>query len=366
MFIWSVALLIVLIGLFIGRMSRKNVIFGVKIPLPLIKDERIRKVKMIYIICYLSIMLPASSLLLLLFGEESLGMLIFTLFWIIVITILFLVANNKMRKVKEALEMEYKEESETVDKKKVAILWDEKKLKRHLSLAFIPNWVILGVLTIIYVLKYEEIPSEIPMNYDLQGNVTRVVEKSYASVFLILAIALIISLGIYALMRMNISAKKEVGRFTAKEDGANLYIARERLNLVMSAVVLALNLLLLGIPAAAFGWISGGGNMIMIASIVLLVLMMGMFVVYMLTTGFSGDRLKKGSVSNEEKIYFEKTEGQWKGGMIYYNPEDPAIMVEKRMGGGYTFNFGNPRAMAIFFGIIIVTLVIVIASIIFG
>jgi uncharacterized membrane protein len=31
----------------------------------------------------------------------------------------------------------------------------------------------------------------------------------------------------------------------------------------------------------------------------------------------------------------------WKGGLFYYNPDDPAIFVEKRFGIGYTLNFGN-------------------------
>jgi uncharacterized membrane protein len=31
----------------------------------------------------------------------------------------------------------------------------------------------------------------------------------------------------------------------------------------------------------------------------------------------------------------------WKLGFFYFNPDDPAIFVEKRMGLGYTCNFGN-------------------------
>ncbi len=31
----------------------------------------------------------------------------------------------------------------------------------------------------------------------------------------------------------------------------------------------------------------------------------------------------------------------WKGGPFYYNPNDPAVLVEKRFGFGYTLNFGN-------------------------
>jgi uncharacterized membrane protein len=31
----------------------------------------------------------------------------------------------------------------------------------------------------------------------------------------------------------------------------------------------------------------------------------------------------------------------WRGGMFYYNPADPAFMVESRDSMGFTFNFGN-------------------------
>ena len=36
----------------------------------------------------------------------------------------------------------------------------------------------------------------------------------------------------------------------------------------------------------------------------------------------------------------------WKLGIFYYNPRDPALMVEKRFGIGYTLNFGNRLSWA--------------------
>ena len=48
----------------------------------------------------------------------------------------------------------------------------------------------------------------------------------------------------------------------------------------------------------------------------------------------------------------------WKGGMFYYNPADPVVMVEKRTGFGYTFNFANPWSWAL-----IAALVLLIATI---
>ena len=39
-------------------------------------------------------------------------------------------------------------------------------------------------------------------------------------------------------------------------------------------------------------------------------------------------------------------DGCWKLGIFYYNPRDPALMVEKRFGIGYTLNFGNRLSWA--------------------
>jgi uncharacterized membrane protein len=42
----------------------------------------------------------------------------------------------------------------------------------------------------------------------------------------------------------------------------------------------------------------------------------------------------------------------WRGGLIYYNPEDTALFVEKRTGFGYTVNFGNRWSWAFLAGLV--------------
>jgi uncharacterized membrane protein len=46
----------------------------------------------------------------------------------------------------------------------------------------------------------------------------------------------------------------------------------------------------------------------------------------------------------------------WIWGIIYVNKNDPSILVEKRWGIGYTINFGNPKAVAIFGTFLVLTL----------
>ncbi len=37
-------------------------------------------------------------------------------------------------------------------------------------------------------------------------------------------------------------------------------------------------------------------------------------------------------------------DGFWLGGILYYNPNDPALLVPRRFGIGWTLNLGNPRS----------------------
>lgn len=47
-------------------------------------------------------------------------------------------------------------------------------------------------------------------------------------------------------------------------------------------------------------------------------------------------------------------EKNWKLGMFYFNPKDPAIFIKKRFGIGRTVNFGNPLGVLIFVGLLAV------------
>jgi uncharacterized membrane protein len=48
----------------------------------------------------------------------------------------------------------------------------------------------------------------------------------------------------------------------------------------------------------------------------------------------------------------------WKGGVFYYNPDDPALFVEKRSGLGWTVNLGHSQAKLVLIGLLLVPLVL--------
>jgi uncharacterized membrane protein len=57
-------------------------------------------------------------------------------------------------------------------------------------------------------------------------------------------------------------------------------------------------------------------------------------------------------------VGFRNDDQYWYGGILYNNPDDPALFVEKRYGLGWTLNFGHPQAKLFLIGLLVGTLVL--------
>jgi uncharacterized membrane protein len=56
----------------------------------------------------------------------------------------------------------------------------------------------------------------------------------------------------------------------------------------------------------------------------------------------------------------------WKGGLIYVNRDDPAIMVGNRFGIGWTPNLGNPKARLLYGAILTVIVALIVVRAVAG
>lgn len=60
--------------------------------------------------------------------------------------------------------------------------------------------------------------------------------------------------------------------------------------------------------------------------------------------------------AGEDEVPEPQSDSYWKAGMFYYNPNDPAIFVSKRVGIGYTMNFANKMSWVVLVGILLIAL----------
>jgi len=78
------------------------------------------------------------------------------------------------------------------------------------------------------------------------------------------------------------------------------------------------------------------------------------FVVSLMRIGQGGARLAKveGSPTGDRTA-----DARWVGGLIYFNRTDPAVLVEKRMGIGWTLNLGNPWSWVALIGVAVLIVI---------
>ena len=79
--------------------------------------------------------------------------------------------------------------------------------------------------------------------------------------------------------------------------------------------------------------------------------------IWMFRVGQGGQRTVAPAARRE--VHGDATpDDAWKvGGLFYFNPRDPAIWVENRIGPGYGLNMGNPRAWLLIAGMMLVPMI---------
>ena len=78
---------------------------------------------------------------------------------------------------------------------------------------------------------------------------------------------------------------------------------------------------------------------------------------WMLRVGHHGQRAVAPAARQE--VHGDATpDHAWKvGGLVCFNPHDPAMWVENRVGFGYTLNMGNPRAWLLMAGMMLAPMI---------
>ena len=79
----------------------------------------------------------------------------------------------------------------------------------------------------------------------------------------------------------------------------------------------------------------------------------------LIRAGLGGSRRAGAGAGGANPAGDRTADRYWKLGVFYVNGEDPALMVEKRFGIGYTINLGHPGAWLVIGMLVAVTVVLV-------
>ncbi|MFB8372595.1 DUF1648 domain-containing protein [Paenibacillus taichungensis] len=289
-------------------------------------------------------------------NEESTAMItgVCTMLFIVYWAALHMLFHFKMKKIGGTLTT-----AEAPQRVKIDTTFRQNKLT-YSNYWFLIHIAIIVAVAIISILNYDALPNVIPMKYDLQGNVTSSVPKTYLSV---LAVNLV-QLGVIALlMLVNWSIKTSKQQLTmtnpAQFAAKNIQF-RRKWSLFTIITGLLLTILFALIQMNMFV-----PNLVLLTAIsfiVPVVIVLGA-VLLALTGRQGGGEIRNHQVDSERsKEQPVNDDDHWKLGFIYFNANDPSFTVEKRYGIGWTINFASPLSWVLLLFIIAIVVISIVLS----
>lgn len=226
-----------------------------------------------------------------------------------------------------------------------------------LSLLRLGPWLLLGLSALYLQSNWDKIPERFPIHWGLQGNADGWAHRSVPGVFgMLLMGALVVGFLELVMFLMTIGMPRPGTAATGSRSGAIAWLLQ------------AMRWFMLGIEyhqALLFAVLGGylplharGGPMspflliFLFSSIGLLLVGCTIFLVWVIRRWTAMQRAEKAALANRPPTDVpqgDRTEDRyWRwGGLFYYNPNDPAMWVEKRFGIGWTANLAHPTARRI-------------------
>jgi uncharacterized membrane protein len=202
--------------------------------------------------------------------------------------------------------------------------------------AAIPLLIIAGSALLLWM-NWEQIPDRFPSRWSSDGTPTGWRTRTVGGVFGPLVMAAAVTTMMLWMAHAIPTATRQVA---AAGNAARLERRFKRGNavyFVLSAYCMAILFALMGVrPVLAHTTRLPLGIWIILA--VVMILGFGL-IAWMYWLGQGGRR----QVPVDEVVPpgDGSSDDGWKAGMFYYNPGDPALLVERRMGWGWTLNFGH-------------------------
>lgn len=214
---------------------------------------------------------------------------------------------------------------------------------------FIISFIITIATIIMTFQQYNQIPNQIPMQYNFAGDVTNWAEKSYRSVLIMPIMQLYLTMLFLFINTMIAKAKQQINAEKPEESMRQNIIFRRR----WSAYIIVTGTLL----AVMFSFIQLSfiypinQQLLTIVPLLFSLVMVVWAIVLSITTGQGGSRVKS-QIGKDGDTIDRDDDKYWKLGQFYFNKDDPAFMLEKRFGVGWTINFARPLAWIILLAII--------------
>jgi uncharacterized membrane protein len=217
-----------------------------------------------------------------------------------------------------------------------------------------PALVVIVATVVIGVARYPALPSELAIHFDASGTPDRWVATTPFSAFSLVAMQIVLTVLMVGLVWFVSRGRQELNPSLPEtsSEQSRLFVQRMGRGLYMLAAFTNLSMLFGSLQL--WGLLPSNGLTILLVTAPVMLGVLGL-VALSIRTGQGGSRIPTGRVETPTGFVNRDDDRFWRGGMVYYNPDDPALMVPKRFGVGWTINFARPAAWIFIAAIVALT-----------
>lgn len=225
-------------------------------------------------------------------------------------------------------------------------------------LSILPSVAIIALTVYIGVTLYPTLPAQIPTHFGTNGQPDRYMAKSIGSVFLLVfvQIGMTVMIALIGLAIVRTRQETDVSRpRTSYEQQIRFKLyTRDAMYLFNSMIAMTMMF------SAFETWGLISGNYVVLLTVGPALAGALVLTIVLMSMGQMGSRIRVAPMEEQPTGKINRNDDRyWKGGALYYNRDDPAILVGKRFGVGWTFNFAHPVTWIVFGAIIALPVIIV-------
>lgn len=203
--------------------------------------------------------------------------------------------------------------------------------------------------------NYDRFPEMLPMQYSFDGHVTTWAVKSPGTLLAFPLTQLFLT-GLFLLSNTIIRrSKQQIDPEHPEQSVSQNIIFRRRWSLftiISGTLVVSLFL----VPQITFIYPVKPIFLFVIVFGITAAIIFGALAIAV-TTGQGGSRIKT-ALDKNGRVMNRDDDQYWKLGIFYFNPDDPAVWVEKRFGVGWTCNFARPASWLFLTAVLLIPVLI--------
>lgn len=371
--VWVISNIMIIImfvlAYYVNNASNNGIIFGVRIQKKYQKDEKIKvldkEYKRLNIILFSIYTLIINILFAVFINSNEVILATITIVSIVGVLILdsipFIIYYKKMKKLKKDNKWNYKSNNVVVVDTTLRKPRKNEKFKIINSKYFLLLFIFPIIMIVVTIFKYNSLPEIITVPNMTFKEIQKNTIKGALTIFQF-PIAQIFMAGLFYFIN-NVIANSKVDLNSGSIETA--VVRKKKFRRIGSIFMLITGIEIIALfsilqLAILYSFDITIINIVMI-SVLMLTMLIFMFV--FIKIGQGGKNL---GFDTEEDNLYKDDDDKWILGSIYFNKDDKAWMVEKRVGIGWTINFASPTGIIVSIATLVLIVVMVIVGIIVG